>query len=192
VAAVKGSPPWRHFLRLGIEHIVTGYDHVLFLLGLLVVGSSLASAWRIITSFTVAHSITLALATLNVVQLSPRLVEPLIAASIVYVGLENLWDRPLHRRWLLTFGFGLVHGLGFASVLRELSFGIQVGGEVMIPLLAFNVGVELGQVAIALVVLPLIWYLQRLPHFSPRLATICSALVVLAGTYWLVERTVLN
>lgn len=192
VTAAPESPAWRHFLRLGVEHIVAGYDHLLFLFGLLVVSSSFASAWRIITSFTVAHSITLALATLNVVQLPPRLVEPLIAASIVYVGLENLWHRHFHRRWLLTFGFGLVHGLGFASVLRELSLGTKVEGEVVMPLLAFNVGVELGQVAIALVVLPFIWYVQRLPHFSPRFATICSALVVLAGAYWLVERTVLN
>lgn len=185
----QASLSFRQFLRLGMEHIMRGYDHMLFLFGLLVVGSSLASAWRIITSFTVAHSITLALATLNIVQLSPRLVELLIAISIVYIGLENLWHRPLKHRWLLTFGFGLVHGFGFAAVLHDLGLGRPPGSEVVMPLLAFNLGVELGQMAIALVILPVLWQVQRLPYFFPHFTTICSVLVLLAGTYWLVERT---
>lgn len=181
---------FRRFFILGIEHIVKGYDHLLFLFGLLVVGVNFWSAGRIITSFTVAHSITLALATFNLVQIPPGIVEPLIAVSIMYVGVENLVRRDLHRRWLLTFGFGLVHGLGFASVLRELGIGAGTGGGIVAPLLAFNLGVELGQIAIALLVLPLIWKSQQFPTFFPRLAATCSLLVTLAGTYWLFERTI--
>ncbi len=188
----SAMPSFKQFLHLGVAHIVTGYDHLLFLFGLLIVGSSFWSAWRIITSFTVAHSITLALATFDVVQLPPSLVEPLIAVSIMYVGLENLFRRDLHRRWLLTFGFGLVHGLGFASVLRDLGIGAGGSGGDVVPLLAFNFGVELGQIAIALLVLPLMWQAQRLPQFFPRFATSCSIFVMLAGTYWLFERTIMN
>ena len=117
------APSFLQFLRLGVEHMITGYDHVLFLFALLIVGNSVRSAAKLITSFTVAHSITLALATFNVVHLPPHVVEPLIAISIIYVGLENLWHRHLQHRWLLTFGFGLIHGLGFASVLRDTGIG---------------------------------------------------------------------
>jgi hydrogenase/urease accessory protein HupE len=185
----QATPSFRQFLLLGVEHIVTGYDHLLFLFGLLIIGGSFWSACRIITSFTVAHSITLALATLNVIGLQSSLVEPLIAASIVYVGLENLWRRDLQHRWRLTFGFGLLHGLGFASVLHDLGIG---GREAIVPLLSFNCGVELGQMTIALLVLPLMWQVQKLPQFFPRFATSCSLLVTLAGTYWLLERAVFS
>ena len=180
------SPSFGQFLFLGVEHILTGYDHLLFLFGLLIMGGSWRSTVRIITSFTVAHSLTLALATFNVVYLPSRIVEPLIAASIIYIGLENLWRQDLQQRWLLTFGFGLIHGLGFASVLRDL--GLGESGTVL-PLLAFNSGVELGQMAIALLVLPVVWHWQRRPHFFPRLATACSVVVMLVGTYWLCTRT---
>lgn len=107
---------------------------------------------------------------------------------VIYVGLENLWRRDLQHRWLLTFGFGLIHGLGFASVLRDLGVG---GSGAVVPLLAFNSGVELGQMAIALLVLPLMWQAQHLPCLFPRLTVACSTLVTLAGVYWLLERTVL-
>jgi hypothetical protein len=183
------APTFGAFLRLGVEHIVTGYDHVLFLFALLIVGRSFWDAWRVITAFTVAHSLTLALATYDLIRLPPHLVEPLIAVSIVYVGLENLCRRDLRHRWLLTFGFGLVHGLGFATVLRDLGLGTAAGSAAVVPLLAFNLGVELGQVGIAALVLPLLWKGQRLPQFFPRFATVCSVLVMLAGTYWLIERT---
>ncbi len=186
----EASPwPFRQFLYLGVEHIVTGYDHLLFLFALLVVCSNLWGACRIITSFTLAHSMTLALATFNWVRLSSNLVEPLIAVSIIYVGLENLWCRDRQRREWLTFGFGLIHGLGFASILRELGIGAS-GSNAVIPLLAFNLGVELGQVAIALVLLPVIGQAQRLPHVFPRVATTASVLVILAGSYWLLVRTI--
>lgn len=177
------------FLHLGVEHIVTGYDHLLFLFALLVVCGSFWHAWRIITSFTIAYSITLALAMFDWVQLPSSVVEPLIAVSIIYVGLENVFRRDLHRREWLTFGFGLIHGLGFASVLRELGIGSD-GSEAVMPLLAFNLGVELGQVGIALLLLPIMGRAQRLPHVFPRFATACSILVMLAGAYWLCERTI--
>ena len=179
--------PFWQFLALGVEHILIGYDHILFLLALLVVGGSFWTAAGIITSFTVAHSITLALATFDLVQLPSSVVEPLIAASIVYVGFENLFRRRPSRRWLLTFAFGLIHGLGFAAVLREL--GVGVGGSVVAPLLGFNLGVEVGQICIALVVLPLVWKLGQFPKHAVRFATAASVAVMATGAYWLVERT---
>ena len=179
---------FNRFLSLGLEHILTGYDHLLFLFGLLIVGGGFWSAARIITSFTVAHSITLALATFDVVRIPTAAVEPLIAASILYVGVENLTGRNLRRRWLLTFGFGLVHGLGFASVLLELGIG---AGNALIPLLAFNLGVELGQIAIAAMVLPLILRAARHRGFAVRFATAGSLVVTLAGAFWLFERVFL-
>ena len=175
------------FLFLGIEHILTGYDHLAFLFALLLAGSTLREILRIITSFTLAHSISLALATFNILTISPAIVEPLIAVSIVYVGCENLFRRSLNYRWLLTFGFGLIHGLGFASVLRELNIG-KAGGAAIIPLLSFNLGVELGQVAIAAVVLPVIWRLKPRSWFVPRLVPLCSTCVALLGLFWLVVR----
>ncbi|MGH9847185.1 MAG: HupE/UreJ family protein, partial [Blastocatellia bacterium] len=178
------------FLKLGIEHILTGFDHIAFLLALLLVGGSLREAAKIITSFTAAHSITLALATFNFVNLPPGIVEPLIAVSIVYVGLENILRRENKRRWLLTFGFGLIHGFGFASVLRELGIGGS-GSGAAVPLLSFNLGVEIGQIAIAALVLPVIWKLRQQPRFVLRYVPACSILIAIIGGYWLIERTLL-
>jgi hydrogenase/urease accessory protein HupE len=178
------------FLPLGIEHILLGFDHLAFLLALLIAGGTLREAAKIITSFTIAHSITLALATLEVIVIPASIVEPLIAASIVYVGLENIFRRKIEHRWLLTFGFGLVHGFGFASALREL--GVGAGVKAVAPLLSFNLGVEMGQIAVAALVLPLIWKLRQRPLFVIRYVPVCSLLVALAGGYWLLERTILK
>jgi hydrogenase/urease accessory protein HupE len=175
------------FFTLGMRHILTGYDHLLFLFGLLVVGMSLGSAARIITSFTVAHSITLALATFGLVRLSPAVVEPLIALSITYVGFENILRRNLDRRWLLTFAFGLIHGLGFASVLREMGVGATAAGALR-PLLAFNLGVETGQIGIAGMALPLILYAGRRPGPALYLRPVASVGVIAMGTWWLFQR----
>ena len=176
------------FLRMGIEHILTGYDHLLFLGALLIVSRNFVSSLKIISCFTLGHSITLALATLNVVNLSGRIVEPLIAASIIYVSAENLLKRGEPRgRYLLTFAFGLVHGLGFASALREMGVGVD-GGGVLVPLLGFNLGVELGQLSVAAVVLPIFWMLRPKPLWTTRWVPACSGVVALAGGYWLVER----
>jgi hydrogenase/urease accessory protein HupE len=178
------------FLLLGVEHILTGFDHLAFLFALLLAGGTIREAAKIITSFTVAHSITLALATLDVVNLSPGIVEPLIAASIVYVGLENIFRREIRGRWMLTFAFGLIHGFGFASALKELGIGAGVGA--VPPLLSFNLGVEIGQIAIASLVLPMIWKLRQRPGFVLRYVPACSILVAAAGGYWLLERTILK
>ncbi|MCC6327680.1 MAG: HupE/UreJ family protein [Acidobacteria bacterium] len=176
------------FILLGVEHILTGFDHLAFLLALLLFGGSFREAAKIITSFTFAHLISLALATFNLIQLPSGIVEPLIAASIIYVGLENIFRREIKWRWLLTFAFGLIHGLGFAAVLRDLGFGSDIG-QTVVPLLSFNLGVELGQVGIAALVLPLIWKLKQRPSFTPVYVPVCSTLLVLLGGYWLIERT---
>lgn len=188
--AAKASQSFWEFFKLGLEHIAFGFDHLAFLFALLLAGSKLREAVKIITSFTVAHSITLALATFDVVNLPSWIVEPMIAVSIVYVGLENIFRRDTANRWMLTFGFGLIHGFGFASVLRELGIAAQGSGAI-IPLFSFNLGVELGQIALAALILPLIWKLREQPKFVTRYVTAFSILIALAGGYWLVERTIL-
>jgi hydrogenase/urease accessory protein HupE len=185
------SPIFLEFMRLGVEHIWIGYDHLLFLFALLVVCRRFWSIVAIISCFTLAHSLTLALATLELASLPGWLVEPAIAASIVFVGAENLVRRGAEPpgRWALTFAFGLIHGFGFASVLRDLGIG-ETGSEIALPLLAFNLGVEIGQIAIAAVVLPLLWLLLKRPVLAQRTTMILSAVVTAAGLYWLLERTV--
>jgi hydrogenase/urease accessory protein HupE len=176
------------FLAMGVKHIWTGYDHLLFLFGLMIVTRNFKASIKIITCFTIAHSITLAIATLNLVQISSGIVEPLIAASIVYVGLENLFRGGEPKgRWLLTFAFGLIHGFGFASVLRELGVGAN-GSSIAIPLISFNLGVELGQIAVAALALPLIWKLRTQPVFIRRWVPASSTIVALLGGYWFVQR----
>ena len=176
------------FLLLGMKHILTGYDHLLFLFSLLLVTKKLAPTLKIITAFTVAHSITLALASLNVVRIPASIVEPIIAASIIYVGLENILRGEVPKgRVLLTFAFGLIHGLGFASALREAGLGAN-GSGILAPLVSFNLGVELGQMFVAAITLPLLWKLTSRPILARRWVPACSSLVVLAGGYWLVQR----
>jgi len=193
-AEALGTPPlpsFGRYLWLGVEHILTGADHLLFLLGLLVMCRRVRSVAIIVTCFTLAHSITLALAALGLVTLSPRIVEPLIAASIVLVGIENLWRRsePEGRwvsRWVVAFGFGLIHGLGFAGALRQLGLGAP-GTSVVGPLLAFNLGVELGQLSVAAVVLAVLWRLPR-TGLLRRLPQLVSLAVAAVGLFWLVQR----
>ena len=188
-APAPGPPPsFAGFLKLGVEHILTGYDHLLFLFALLIVTRNFMSALQVITCFTIAHSITLGVAAFDLVQVSSRIVEPLIAVTIFYVGVENVWKHgDPHGRWLLTFGFGLIHGFGFASVLREMGIGAHTGGVAM-PLLAFNLGVELGQIAVAAIALPIIWQLRKKESFVRYGVPTCSILVALAGVYWFVQR----
>ena len=174
------------FTVLGIEHIFLGYDHLMFLLALIAIGGRPLALVKVVTSFTVAHSITLILAALDVVSLPGRLVEAGIAFSIAYVAAENLWRaRPRHR-WLLTFFFGLVHGFGFANVLRELGLPTK-SQELVASLLAFNVGVEIGQVAIVAVLLPLVLWVGR-SAFRDAFIKGVSVIVLLFGIGWLVER----
>ena len=174
------------FLPLGVEHILFGYDHLLFLFALLLTVKSFGEIAKIVTSFTVAHSITLSLATLNIIQISPGIVEPLIALSIIFVGLENIFKREQNGRWLLTYAFGLVHGFGFAAALQEI--GVGTGFGVALPLLSFNLGVEIGQIAVVLLVLPILWKLRKGTFYQSRFVPIGSAVVTLAGIYWFIER----
>ncbi|MDP9004784.1 MAG: HupE/UreJ family protein [Verrucomicrobiota bacterium] len=188
------SSPGRflEFLLLGIRHILTGYDHLLFLFGLLVMCRTGRAAALLITCFTAAHSLTLALSTFGLVNLPSRFVEAAIAASILYVGIENLLrrDQQIRGRALLTFAFGLVHGLGFASVLREMGVA-NSGSAAVIPLVAFNSGVELGQLSVAAIILPIVWLLRRNNSFLRAGVPACSLAVALAGGYWLLDRTIL-
>lgn len=185
--AGRSSSFWG-FLKLGVEHILTGYDHLLFLFGLLVACRRFSTAAKIITCFTVAHSLTLALAALDVVSLPGRVVEPLIAASIVFVGVENILRRGEPGwRWALTFALGLVHGFGFAGALKEAGLDSS-GAALLVPLFSFNLGVELGQAGVAAVLLPLLWKLRDLPTFERYGRQVISAAIALAGAYWFVTR----
>jgi hydrogenase/urease accessory protein HupE len=189
-AAATTPPPARGlaaFVRMGIEHILTGYDHLLFLVGLVLVGGRLRSLLGVITAFTVAHSITLGLAVLGVVAPSSRFVEPAIALSIAYVGVENFFVRDAAKRWRLTLPFGLVHGFGFAGALREIDLPRV---EVPSALLGFNVGVELGQLAVLAVLLPLLALLRRREGFGTRGVRVLSGCIVAAGVVWFVQRIV--
>lgn len=191
-ADIAAPPPGlaatgRRFFTLGVWHILTGYDHLLFLAAVLVVVRRGREAIQTITAFTAAHSLTLAVATTGLVSAPGRIVEPLIAASIVYVGLENLLRPERRARWKLTFAFGLVHGFGFAATLRELGIGAS-GAAVALPLASFNAGVEAGQLAIAMLVVPLAWKLRARRVLNLQATSAWSLLVVAAGSYWLVER----
>lgn len=172
------------FAVLGVEHIFLGYDHVLFLLALIVVGGRLLSLVKVVTAFTVAHSITLCLAALEVVRLPSQWIEAGIALSIVYVAAENFWLKRTDYRWMITFAFGLVHGFGFANVLSEL--GLPTRGLVA-SLFAFNAGVEIGQVGIVALVFPLIAWLSRQPY-QRTVVWVVSAVIGLFGLGWFVER----
>jgi hypothetical protein len=172
------------FVRLGVVHIFTGWDHLAFLVGLLLAGGRLLTILGIVTAFTLAHSLTLSLAVLGLVTLPPALVEAGIAVSIVYVALENLlW--PAHDwRWLVSFLFGLVHGFGFAGILAEMHLP-RTG--LALALAAFNIGVELGQIAVVLLVVPAVWWLAR-THVHLALTRSLSALLLVLGLVWLWER----
>jgi hydrogenase/urease accessory protein HupE len=179
------SLPAGGFLRLGVEHILTGYDHLLFLLALLLRGGRLWSLLRIITAFTIAHSITLGLAVTGVVTRPGRVVEPAIAASIVWVALENLAVRsPSRRRWLVSFAFGLVHGFGFASAIEPLALP---RARLALALLGFNLGVEVGQAFVVALLLPVLLWLRGMP-WEPRVVRAASVGVAAAGGVWLVQR----
>jgi hypothetical protein len=188
-----GASVWaqvKSFVALGIEHIVTGYDHVLFLLSLLMLGGGLGSLVKTVSAFTVAHSITLSLAVLDVVTLPAQWVESAIALSIVYVALENFWrgEAAIGNRWLITFGFGLIHGLGFASILREF---VIPRGDLAVALGSFNLGVEVGQIAIVLVAFSVLQALRRWPS-GIWVRRLVSAGAGAAGLVWFVQRALLS
>jgi hydrogenase/urease accessory protein HupE len=191
------------FIPAGIEHILIGPDHVLFLVGLMLLGVTLWRLATIVTAFTLGHSVTLSLAALDVVSPPASIVEPVIALSIVFVGADNLLvqrDRrqtpgevalpPRDIRAWVAGAFGLVHGFGFASVLKEFGLPLTALGW---SLFSFNVGVEIGQLAIVLAVALLLRAVERrAPAAARRLVMAGSVIVIAAGTYWFVERVFLT
>jgi len=176
------------FTAAGIHHIAIGPDHILFIIGLLLLGGSTLRLLGIVSAFTVGHSITLSLAALNIVSPPARIVEPAIALSIVYVGADNLLSTTGARdvrAWIALF-FGLVHGFGFASVLREIGLPPRALG---ISLFSFNLGVEIGQAVIVVIVASVLAVVRsRNPLRARQLVSVGSVIVMLAGGYWFVQR----
>ncbi len=200
----EGRSAWAQFAdywREGVWHIWIGFDHVLFLLSLLLpaVFALSARVWtpaarfgpvfwdvfKVVTAFTVAHSITLSLAALALIELPSRLVESAIAFSVLLAALNNLWPVVSERRWMVAFGFGLVHGFGFASVLADLGLPRDA---LLTALVGFNLGVEAGQLAIVATFLPLGYGLRRSWFYRRRVFAGGSAAIALIALVWLVER----
>lgn len=176
------------YIPVGFDHILPkGLDHILFVLGLFFLSTRLRPLIWQVSAFTVAHTITLACGALGLVKVNPDIVEPLIAASIVFVAVENIFSRRLHSwRTLIIFGFGLLHGLGFASVLAE--FGLPQS-QFIPALIGFNVGVELGQLTvIALAFLTVGYWFGTHPKYRGRVAIPASVTIALIGGYWFAER----
>jgi len=189
------------YVREGVWHIWIGFDHVLFLLSLLLPAVFLREAGRwvpaqrfkpvfwdvlkVVTAFTVAHSITLSLASLEIIALPSRLVESVIAASVVFAAMNNLYPLVNERRWLMAFVFGLIHGFGFASVLTDLGLPRDA---LVSSLFGFNVGVELGQLTIVAVFLPLAFALRGTRFYSRVVFAGGSVLVAILAAIWLTER----
>jgi hypothetical protein len=167
------------FLELGVKHIFLGYDHFCFLLALIVV-SRFRELLKIVTAFTLAHTFTLILTATQVITLPTRWVEAGIALTIVYVALENLWLKSTNKRWRLAFFFGLVHGFGFANLLRQL--GLPPSGLIR-PLVSFNVGVELAQLGIVLALLPFSVWLSHWRH-GAKVRNAVSLTIFLLGLGW--------
>jgi tetrahydromethanopterin S-methyltransferase subunit B len=202
----EGRSTLRQFADYVVEgtwHIWIGFDHILFLVSLLLpsvfVFSRTQNRWlpakrfrdtfwdviRVATAFTLAHSITLSLAALSIVQLPSRLVESTIALSVVLAALNNIWPVVHGRRWLVAFGFGLIHGFGFASVLADLGLPRNA---LLVALVGFNVGVELGQIAIISGFLPIAYVLRRTAAYRRVIFIGGSALIALIASVWLIER----
>jgi len=171
------------FFKLGIEHLLTGYDHILFLLAV-IIAMNLLDTIKAVTAFTVAHSLTMALAFLNLVSLSPRIVEPLIAITIIYVSVENVLAKDIRRRWLLTGLFGLVHGLGFVGALKSITVSRE---ELLLSLFSFNIGIEAGQLLVIAASLPALQYLRR-RAWDRRFRRGFSRAAAVLGTVWFVQR----
>jgi hypothetical protein len=199
--AVSRLEQFKHYLIEGIWHIWIGFDHILFLVSLLLPAVLFHSAnrWRgahsfadagrevlwVVTSFTAAHSITLSLAVLGWVSLPSRVVESAIALSVVLAAANNLWPVVVHRRWLVAFSFGLIHGFGFASVLAELGLPADA---LVLSLVGFNMGVEAGQLAIVAAFLPAAYWLRNTPLYQPGIFVGGSVLTMLVALIWLMER----
>jgi hypothetical protein len=190
-AALIDAPIWQQissFIGLGIEHIWTGYDHILFLISLLMLGGGLRYLLKVVTAFSISHSVTLFLAAFNIISVPSRLVEIAIALSIAYIASENLWRKQPKARWQLAFGFGLIHGLGFSSALQELELPRT---NLLTSLGSFSIGIELGQFAIVLVIYLLLSYLRKFP-WDLTIRRLISVGVIMMSAIWLWERAVVS
>jgi len=172
------------FFILGVEHILSGYDHILFILAAILVVPGFRELLKLVTSFTVAHSITLALAFLGIISLSSSIVEPLIALTIAIVAFENVLISNFKRRWLLIFVFGLVHGLGFVGVLKEITVSNQ---ELLTSLVSFNLGIEAGQLIIVGAGVFFLHYIRK-ALWAPVFVRWSSISIGVLGLLWLFER----
>jgi len=189
------------FLKTGILHIWSGFDHLLFLISLLLpavlrreagqwqpqhsMQSAAIEVIKVVSAFTLAHSLTLSLAALGVVSLPARLTESLIAVSVVLAAINNLYPMALRRVWMVAFAFGLIHGFGFANVLHDLDLP---RASLLRALLAFNLGVELGQLVVVALVLPIAWHLRSTLFYTRMVMQAGSLLIALVALFWLVER----
>lgn len=187
-AETKTTSSWLSFFKLGMEHILTGYDHLLFLFALLLRKQTFKQYALIVTSFTVAHSITLSLAVLGIMDLPSRFVESFIAFSIIYVAAENIFKKEVNHRWGLTFIFGLIHGLGFANILQEMNLSKS---NLAAALVSFNIGIEVVQLIIVLLLLPVLAYIHKMKA-SHNLVKFGSIVIILLGAYWLIQRLLLG
>lgn len=169
---------------LGMKHIWSGIDHLLFLFGLLLVKSTFREYIKMLTAFTVGHSITLALAALEIFIIPSSIIEPLIALSIVYVAAENIWAKSFKWRWLITLIFGFIHGFGFAEILIG-----KLGSNFIVPLLSFNLGVEIGQLVILMIMVPFIWMLTKI-RWQTKVVYSISTLISFLGLYWFFDRVI--
>ncbi|MDG0814280.1 HupE/UreJ family protein [Cohnella rhizosphaerae] len=176
---------WFSFFKLGMNHILGGYDHLLFLFSLIVARQTFKQYAAMITAFTIAHSVTLTLTVLGWISVPGSIVEPLIALSICYVAVDNMLRANVRYRWVLTFLFGLVHGMGFADILVEMNLPRASLG---IDLASFNLGIEAVQLGLIAVCLPLLYALHRYKH-EKRVVYAASSLALLLGGLWLFERT---
>jgi hypothetical protein len=202
LARIKPWAAFSQYLHEGIWHIWTGYDHILFLLSLLLPATLYRQGgqWRpairfrpvlievikIVTAFTIAHSITLSLATLEVISLPSRWIESAIAASVILAALNNIYPLISKKLWLVAFGFGLIHGLGFANILKDLGLPQNM---LLLTLLAFNLGVEIGQLAIVSGFLPVAYWLRRTQWYRKVFITLGSSLIAMLACIWLLERS---
>jgi len=186
-SSASASAVIRRFIPEGIHHILIGPDHILFLVGLLLLGGSPRRLLMVVTSFTVAHSFTLSLAAMSVINPSPRIIEPAIALSIAYVGLDNLFVKKGRdvRAWI-AFCFGFIHGFGFANVLREMNLPRRALGW---SLFSFNFGVEIGQLIVVLAIASLLAAIRSRSETAGRYVTVAGSLVVIAaGAFWFTQR----
>lgn len=176
--------PFSSFFKLGIHHILTGYDHLLFLLALLLLPQSIKKIAIIVTAFTIGHSITLALGVMDWIDIPSKLVESLIALSICYVAIENIIKKEVKYRWLVTLLFGLIHGLGFSSLIKGT---LASKKEFVIELLAFNLGIEFIQILLVVITVPLLLFLYRKSN-ETNIVKYSSLVISALGAFWFVQR----